>query len=121
MTQIDPELLKRLDALAAKLGTTADQIIAILRQQAHVEVVVDCLAVVGGLCLAMLYAAWLRYLLRKTNGDIFDGTVVEFLGAIIGGGACVVLAISSAVAVFELPTLLLNPDYWVFEQLRHLF
>ncbi len=115
--ELTAELLKRLDALAAKMGVTGQYLWGVLLRQAHVAV----WEAVGGLLLGAiaiivgLLALWWGIRQPKDKYDCLgDGA----LGAVVCGSISFVLgSIASLVNAFSLPTLLMNPGYWALQDL----
>lgn len=112
--QFEQQILQRLDALAAKLGVTANEVWGILLRQARVEVITS----IGEVGIGAL----LFFLIMKTVPKIPKWDAEDSEGKLIGG---VVLCILGAIFGFimlidgltKLPTLLFNPQFWALRQL----
>lgn len=107
---MEKQALDLLENLSAKLGTTVDQMWAILLKQAPISATIDFIqyAMIG-------IAVWVfAKMVKKYWGEMGDNTllVVWAIGAI--------LVIISIVAFFSFPnsvTAILNPDYWALKQI----
>jgi len=116
------EILKRLDALADKLGTSAQFLFNLYVKQAHVQVVNTLTYGVFTLILGVAAC----YLLHKgisiqTNDELNwreqnKGIAPTIVGAILG-----VVAICFLIAFIDgnLYTALMNPQYWAFKEILH--
>lgn len=95
--------------LAAKLGTTADNLWAVLIHQAPISAATDILQYIAVGVAIWMYQKWLR----ANWDDLGDGAAVF---AIIGG---VALAIAGLTAFFCFPNTvaaIANPDYWALKE-----
>ena len=110
------EILKRLDALADKLGTTAAYLWAVLIRQAKIEAITDILWIV--LVIGIVYGVvrWtINYYTR--HDELMDGEPKEGIPLVVAwiiGAICIGFGIA---CLFELPTLILNPEYWALQQI----
>ena len=137
MEHIDPELLKRMDALAAKMGVTAQYLWAVLIRQAYVEGLTGLALACGMAALVVAGAFGLREIFRERTKtvqiparygesareetttfryweDFGDGTA----GLTIMG--CVVMVAFSlwAITLFNDSTLaLLNPAFFAYKHI----
>jgi len=119
--EMQAELLKRLDALTAKLGITAEQLWAILVRQARIEAVVGIICLLFSLLAVAGLAYWWVNALRRNRGEFpYDANAFEVVA--LGGSSLVVgiFATASIVNAFGLPGLLLNPEYWAFREVMRL-
>lgn len=107
------EVLKRLDALAAKLGITAQYIYGVYVAQARVEAIRDTAfaAMLFASIPCLLYAA--KWVGEKASGD---DLVCEIFGLAAGGGSaiCIFFGVISA---YEAVGEWLNPQFWALDQL----
>ena len=119
--ELKQEILTRIDALAAKLGVTADHIWLVLVKQAGVEAWM-CGAI-GVTCaiLAVVAFSWCWKLggqchsIRESERHYGSGE--GFLaGAFFSGLAGVALTIATMVLLSGVPTLVMNPEYWALKQ-----
>lgn len=123
---MDDNTLKALTALANKLGTTAEQLWAVLLVQAPIDAAVSALQAL--VCIGVA-AGWLFLVYRKTRTHEVTGRSghyryvdAEWVGeaaffAWIAG--FVLLTLSLAVASFAVRKVivaLLNPNYWALTQ-----
>jgi hypothetical protein len=108
---MNQELLKRLDALAEKLGTTGAMLWDVMIRQARVELVSDALFMgLNVLFVYLLYKWWKRVLDNAGEG--------EAIGSVIVSIVVLVFTIANVCElVFYVPTLLFNPKYWAFQQI----
>ncbi len=111
------ELDKALAALAAKLGTTAQHIWAVLIRQARVEIAIDAIFLILSILIFSAWFRWLRTYLKRNESDFFDGSPAEVFPLIVCGIGCLILFGFCVACLFELPTLLLNPEYWALQQI----
>ena len=108
---MNDELSKALAKLADKLGTTAEHLWQVLIRQARVEVVTDTgFILLTAVCLYGLWRWWKSALKRDPD----DG---EMIGLVICSICGLVLFIASLVNVYEIPTLIFNPEYWAIQQI----
>ena len=109
---MDEKTLKALEALATKLGTTAEHMWGVLLRQAPISGGIGLLS--DALLIFMLYFAWKKLLKVEFSGfdaDIKKGgaygllAFVSFLGgiAVLGGIQLEVAALA-------------NPEYWALMQ-----
>jgi predicted membrane channel-forming protein YqfA (hemolysin III family) len=108
---ITSEFLKRLDALAAKLGTTGEHLWGVLLRQARIEAWSDLMLFVFALIVGCLSCfVFLKISERDDSNDFVP------LAAI-----CILLAIGALAFVVELPgailTEFLNPEYWALKHI----
>jgi formate-dependent nitrite reductase membrane component NrfD len=111
---MDPELLKRIEVLAEKLGVTADHLWSVMLRQAQIETWMMAssllLGIVGlALVVPMLKRA-IHYDKKHENGLAF----VSGAGAVLIGIASIGFVMT---AVVNLPTLIANPEYWALKDL----
>lgn len=116
------ELLKRLDALSAKLGMGASKIWEFTVHQAYVEGCIDivvllCWYFLIGLPLALIglhaYRQW------KTSNETLSYRDPDwFIGMILfGGGGLTVFSVASSSYISNILTCFLNPQYWAFQHI----
>jgi hypothetical protein len=118
---MNPEILKRIDLLAAKLGTTASQVWEIFLKQAKVEVWEDLGLTVLGTGLIIGGAFLARWATKQfqaasyNNKDLYIAPVViGWLVGLLGG----VLLLVGSLSIW---TPLLNPQYWALQQILSIF
>jgi len=117
-------ILQRIDALAAKIGTTAQHIWDVYVAQARVEAIRDTVFVVILLIVSSLLA-YLSYRLFRhgIKRDCYDDWpfITGAFSVIGSAGALIAALVISYGAIGEL----LNPQYWAFQHLmqdlRNLF
>jgi hypothetical protein len=114
--EMQKELLNRIDALAANLGVTAEHIWRVLIQQAQVEAVRCILIVV----VAVLCGAVLYWRVKASIEDDWDSELM-IASVMVFAIATAVLSVLALIALTELPTLLLNPEYWALRQVARFF
>jgi predicted membrane channel-forming protein YqfA (hemolysin III family) len=108
---ITSELLKRLDALAAKLGTTGEHLWGVLLRQARIEAWSNLMLFVFALIVGCLSCFVISKVSKRDDSD--DFIPVSLI--------CILLAIGALAFVVELPgeilTKFLNPEYWALKQI----
>lgn len=119
-TQIPPELLSRIDALADKLGVTAQFIWSVLLSQARVEATVDILTGVGSIVLGYIFWRASNWAWQKAKNDDYDNPGWILSGVLLGIGI-VVLGIFAATNLYAAITPLINPNYWALQQIFQIF
>lgn len=113
---MEKELLGRLDALAAKLGVTAQYLWSVLLAQARVEIIattVKCGLLVAAMAAMVLLA---RYGFKKSAvAGMWDGEewTVLWIVSLIVALVCFFVLLSG---VSELLTLTRNPEFWALKQ-----
>lgn len=112
---MNEQTLKALDALAAKLGTTAQYLWAVLVKQAAIEVWTNA----AWITVAVIWIAiWLRYVkpvwVWADSADGSEGIGAAFIFA--GGVMSALLLCIALTCIFELPTLIGNPEYWALKE-----
>lgn len=102
-----PEVLQRVDVLAAKLGVAGEHVWAVLVRQAHLEVLFNlAVAVACGYALRKL----ILFVRAHTNDDDLPVAVLGALGiAIVGMFFLAALGYALTAA--------LNPEYWALQQI----
>lgn len=121
---MDEKYQQLIEALAAKLGTTAEHLWGVLVKQAPISGAVDLV-----LCIVIAAAAWwwVALVKRKTtkppktdddrypNAEWNDGAaVLSWIGAVIAvvfALVCIVCSAQGIVAAFA------NPEYWALTRL----
>lgn len=114
------EILKRIDALAAKLNTTAAQIWDVYVAQARMEIVYNVLYAIVWTVFAVAAFRFGKFWHAKTNEPLkgycsdHDG---EWMCTI--ASACVFILALGATAslIAEIATLAFNPRYWAIQQI----
>ena len=111
-------ILQRLDALAAKIGTTAAQLWQVYIAEARVETIRDFL-LAGTLFGITGVAGFAAYKLIRTG--IKNDRRGDGFGYFFGGGVCCIAAIvlfviALSTAYGAIPEAL-NPQYWAFQHL----
>ena len=101
--QMQQELLNRLDALAAKLGTTAEHLWGVLIYQARIDALVSAIGfVVFGLITMFLYKV-----VRNADDEI--DRIFPAVGMVITFGIAIA-------CLFSIWTPLLNPEYFALQK-----
>lgn len=114
------ELLKRLDALAVKLGTTIDHLWAVLIMQAKITIIEDLLRMLlFGIGIVVLWRVFKWLIIRQAAArelSKYDGE-----SHIVGMAVCAIaMASLGGICIYELtelPTLILNPQYWALQKI----
>lgn len=119
-TDIQKEVLTRLDALAAKLGVVTSHLWAVLVRQQQVQFLVDLLYTVVTVAGVVVAAVLLRNFLRKfkaTNDEMWAG------GAFAAGVVLLIVGICACVNIASLMDSvgrLMNPEYYALRSLMRL-
>ena len=118
--QLSPELLQRLDALAAKLNTTVEHLWNVLLNQAKIEAIQDSINALFGLIFVAvglysfkrLYHCWKSDDYYSNNDDLKVG-----FGILACLGTCTAGTASFFVSLNQLYAPALNPSYWALQQI----
>lgn len=113
------EIFKRLDLLAAKLGTSAQFLWAVMRRQATVELWTTATSVALSLAgtVGSVYLLKLGVRIFYSNNSGYDAEGRGIIISIVGGILLATNIIWFIISVASLPTLALNPDYWVLRDI----
>ena len=115
------QILARIDALAVKLGITAQYLWGVLLRQAYVTAYMDWgaagIGLVFGIAGAFSIRHALRYCCNKNNQDYGDWPDAGMVWLAVSGMTCVVSTIICFSASFEAITILLNPPFWALQQI----
>jgi hypothetical protein len=108
---MNEEILKRIDALAAKLNTTGEHLWSILMKQVRIETY-TCIGWII-FCSVSLYAAYRTYWWCKSKSEDWDfgGDRYSLLGNLFLPLVSIFLVIGIIGNLSEIPTLLLNPEF----------
>lgn len=104
------EILKRLDALASKLGITVAYLWGVLVKQARVEAIQDVGIVAIWVVLTGL-SFWAARWIYKDETEKDCGGLIVFLGCVCLGSLALTLYF-----VFAAITEVMNPEYWALKQ-----
>ena len=113
---MNEEILKRIDALAAKLGTTGEHIWGVLIRQTQVEIVssiILAIVLVAHAIVLFKLAVWLYGKAEGQSSYNYEGWYVLMA---LSGCVSVILALVAIGTLAGLPTLVLNPEYWALQQ-----
>lgn len=118
MDKLTPEILQRLDALAAKFGVTVQYLWGVTVRQARVEAY-ESLFWFFLLNMVSVVILKLLAVMRKKNSELSvyeqdRGLVNAF--DVAGGLAIVALTVASFANLDHAITPLFNPEYWAFQQ-----
>jgi len=105
--------VRLIEQLAAKLGTTADHVWAVLVRQAPIEAFTDLFYV--GLIAASFFAVRAFWRIAYKKGSSYDGEIWIIPG-VIAWGAWAIFSVIVLIVCAELPTLFLNPEYWALNR-----
>lgn len=119
--QLKEELLKRLDVLAAQLGTTSEYIWEVLIKQARVEAVISVVAVAFGIVLLVIGCYLGRRLAVNVKEIIEADTPALFIGHLFGGLLGVFIGLVLIRVHFHTAlTAYFNPEYWALQKVLSL-
>lgn len=104
--------VRLLEQLAAKLGTTASYLWSVLIKQAQIEIAVDIGWAV--LVFVMFFAVRAFWKWSRASDDDDLWMPISFIAFAVWALTAVMVAIC---CITEIPTLLLNPDYWALKQI----
>lgn len=110
------EVLKRIDALAAKLGTTGEYLWTVLVRQARVEAIQNIVTVILSAIVIAVSIAVLKWgIRREVENDWWGepGNITAIIASVTLAIVCTVIIIQLSNAI---PTLLMNPEYWALKQ-----
>lgn len=105
---MNEEILKRIDALAAKLGVAAEHVWGVLIKQARVEAATDAVGFILSLVCAYWLIRWARYMLK--TGKDGDGIIwIPF-------ALCAFFVLVAGIGSFSsIPTNVFNPEYFALK------
>jgi hypothetical protein len=112
------QVLSRLDTLAGKMSGAATQVWAIMEGQVRIEIIkhVAVWCLLTTVVLTYLFSFRKLWKLNEEAGTFEDSYAV----ALVAGGLFACIAFIKVLIVSdELLTLLLNPRYWILQQLMH--
>ena len=110
------ELFSRLDALAAKLGVGAEYLWEVLISQAGVRVIQNLMIIAFVLVCVVVWSVCFRHLVAQEDENHWGWGPTILLGLLL-----VIGAVGAGVLAWELPGLILNPEYWAFQQILEAF
>lgn len=119
---MNEELNAVLNLLAERFGTTVEQLYQVMLVQAKISFATQSLVwiIVGVLCY-MFVTKWHNILMAKykeADGD--EGEIAPAMMMMIGWLATGIAGVSFAFSINGLVTMLLNPNYWVLQQILSL-
>lgn len=110
------ELLKRLDAVASKLGTTTEYLWRVLVKQGYVEAIATlCIIPVLLLCAYGCYV-FVKKIWAVGVKDDWDSPGPRF-GVVFGIVGSIILVVVSACNAYYGVIQLLNPEYFALQQI----
>lgn len=113
---MNDKTLEALTIIAAKLGTTAEYLWAVLLKQAPLS---------GALTLLIL-SAWIavcvalvRFVHKKTTGfePKWRDEMAQFLAWFGAGLVCLITALIGSLAIVDAVIAIANPEYWALRQI----
>lgn len=107
MEQFTQEMMKRLDALAGKLGMAATALWGFYIRQARISGIEDIMWTILFVGTALLFNRWRIAELKQHKTDP--------VGVFFCGAAVLLSAILSVVFFSHALTALVNPGYWAFQ------
>lgn len=113
---IDPKILERLDALAAKVGATGEHLWRILLVQARVELVNSIVWMAGSALVAwFLFGQFKKNVTAAKDASWKDEERYVFYCILFGTG-CAIAVIVFLAALASIPSEI-NPEYWALKQI----
>lgn len=112
---MNEELLKRLDVLAAKLNTSAQFLWSVLIKQAKVEMIEDALFIALTAVGLWIVIKWTQSFYKRH--DELTDCPAEGIPLVFCWIFGVIAMPFSIYALFEIPTLLFNPQFWALQQI----
>ena len=109
------EMLKRLDALAEKLGTTAQYLWHVLVKQGIAMGLVDATTAVAFLVATIIGIVYAKKLVKWLLGP--DGIEDVWFPAILLIGSCIGMTIAALCYAQSAILELYNPEYWALQEL----
>jgi len=115
---LSPEILQRLDALAAKLGVTSQYIFGVLVRQAKFEAIENIMAAlassaVSAVCFIVVYRIVKYVRSPKYSHDEEWPFFCSFFSSLVGA---VTFGIAASFLI-SIVSLLGNPEYWALERI----
>ncbi len=116
-------IVGKLEAMADKLGVTAEHLWGVALQQAQVEVVVIGFAFAGfiasviGVVYSLQSCGRHGWSISKPQSFSPNPPTKSCIGVIVGGIATLILAIASALSFAKFATCCLNPEYFALRSI----
>lgn len=108
-----------IEQLATKLGTTSEYLWGVLLKQAQVQVISDIVFIV--IVSILIIILWKVYLYAARNGAYSEATTemtfVYGFPTILAAIALFCMSVAALHDLFQLPTLILNPEYWALKEI----
>jgi hypothetical protein len=108
------EILKRVDALAEKLGVASGELWKILVQQAHIVAIQTGVEIVICGAISIVGYRWMRRGFAAAEEDDWDSFPAVMIGGLLMFFGGTLFAIVNLIDVW---TPLLNPQYWALQQI----
>ena len=118
MISMEKQIVDMLNKLAEKLGVASAKIWEWSLLQVKVEIIQSIILVAMTVVLIYPYCRWVVYVIKNYD-EIDDNnySIPHMLGLIIVGIALLFMSIGSAVAIYNLPQLIFNPEYSAFQNI----
>lgn len=115
---MEKQIVDMLNKLAEKLGVASAKIWEWSLLQVKVEIIQSIILVAMTVVLIYPYCRWVVYVIKNYD-EIDDNnySIPHMLGLIIVGIALLFMSIGSAVAIYNLPQLIFNPEYSAFQNI----
>jgi len=110
---IENKIAEMLGQLADKLGVASAKIWEWSLLQVEVEVVTNIIIILLAILTTVVFIKLLKKFDKAT--DLIEEALA--VGLVVSGIAGIVLIIASVFAMFELPKLLINPEYAAFQNI----
>lgn len=113
---MNDEILKRIDALAAKLGVAGAELWRILVKQAKVDAISDVAWAIVSIAIIFGVIKLEYWAVRRNEKEEDDWIIGITIISVIVGVTFLIVGIAS---LMDLPTALFNPEYRALELLKH--
>lgn len=113
---MNDNITKLIETLAAKLGTTAEYLWAVLIRQAPISATTSLILCLVFITLAAVYTKWL---IKKAKDDELDCLDNEsnFVIALVGGLLSIIGVIVIICLFSDIITGYFNPEYWALQKI----
>ncbi len=114
------EMTQLLRELSDKLGTNVEHLWGVMIKQASVQVWTNIFFVIFTVIITWIFVYFFKKIYKSDTWDKAYQNDTEFgliFSAIVVGFGTLILVVLSIIFLFEIPTLIYNPEYWALEQI----